>query len=133
MVTETTPASATVGAGNVLIKLMGKDYILVPNYNAAKLISQQYGGIAACIDRVVRLDVEAVTTVITLGLGYSGTRRPPKDLGQLIYETGLTDDTGRLAEHCIKYLRVLASGGKAPTEEDDQVEGGDNATQDPPQ
>ena len=114
-----------IGAGDVQITLLDpagnpEALVLRPNYNAARTISAQSGGLMGAIERVSKLDLETITQVITLGLGY-GTQsaRGPKDLPQRIYATGLTDDPGGLAERCVLYLQVLMSGGQMPRKADD--------------
>lgn len=120
----TAPTTRVVGEGDVPVVITGEELTLKPSYNATRVISTTHGGIQSAMDKVLRLDVETITQVITLGLGFTSTNRGPKDLPQRIYRTGFTDDTGRLAETCIKYLRVLASGGKAPSPTE---EGGDGS------
>lgn len=116
-----------IGAGDVSITLLDpggspEQLVLRPNYNAARTISAQSGGLLGAIERVSKLDLEVITQVITLGLGYgTSSQRGPKDLPQRIYATGLTDDTGGLAERCVLYLQVLMSGGQMPR----KVEGED--------
>ncbi len=115
-----------IGAGDVPITLVDaagnpEALVLRPNYNAARTISAQSGGLLGALDRVAKLDLETITQVITLGLGY-GTQsaRGPKDLPQRIYQTGLADDTGGLAERCVLYLQVLMGGGQPPRKVDDE-------------
>jgi hypothetical protein len=123
---------ANIGAGDVVINLDGEDKVLKPSYQAARTISSMQGGISGAIQRVVQLDIETVTQVVTLGLGYGQGQKPPKDLAEKIWRTGLTDDSGGLAERCVLFLRVLASGGRMPRDQKEGGDGGDEDDRDPP-
>lgn len=120
-----------VGEGDVEITLDGEAKVLKPSAEAARRISTQFGGIQGAIENVMRLDLAAVTAVITLGLGFGGSRPPPKDLGDKIWRTGLTDDSGRLAEYCVTYLRILAMGGRKPAPPTDETEEDGDSKTDP--
>jgi len=126
-----TETNRSVGMGDVEIILAGEELVLKPSYRAAKTLSAKYGGLTSAIERVVRLDLDLIVDVIAIGLGYTSTKRPPEDLGQKIFETGLTDDTGLIAERCITFLRVLAAGGR-PLPSDDLDLGDDDDDADPP-
>lgn len=116
---------ARIGAGDVPVVIDGVEYVLKPSYHAARTISTQSGGIAGAIERVVRLDIETIISVLSLGLGYSQGNRQPKDFPDRVWRTGFTDDTGGLAERCVLYLRVLAAGGRMPKTDTEGGEGGD--------
>ena len=119
--------SASIGAGDVAIVLCGVDEVMRPSWKAAKTLSTKYNGLSSAIERVLRLDMSVVVDVVAIGLGYTSTKRPPEDLERKIYETGLTDDTGGLAERCVTFLHVLAGGGRLP----DSSGGGDDDSADP--
>lgn len=102
---------------HVTIVLDGEEKTLEPSFGAAKAISSRYGGVTPMIDRVLKMDLDAVATVVALGLGYLPPRQPPKDLAEQVYRTGLTDDTGGLAQKCILYLQIIAGGGRLPSAE----------------
>lgn len=103
-----------VGDGNVTLKLDdGEELILKPSWGAASAISRQFGGISGAVERVARLDMDVTVQVIMLGLGYNiGGRKPPPDLAERIWATGFTDNSGAISEIAIKYLQVLANGGR---------------------
>lgn len=112
-----------VGGGNVIITLAGREEVLTPSVQAAQSISRQAGGIAGAMQAVLKLDLDTIHSVIALGMGFAGTRKPPQDLMERIYRSGLTDNSeGALVSRCILYLRVLANGGRMP--EDDIALGG---------
>lgn len=105
---------ARLGAGDVEVVIGDETFVLRPSYMAAKTISGSTGGIAGAMSRVVALDVDTIMMVLNVGCGFMGTKRPPKDFAEKVWATGFTDDTGRLAEHCVTYLRILAGGGRKP-------------------
>lgn len=133
MTEEAPKPKPRLGAGDVQIMLCDaqgdnpEPITLKPSYHAARTLSGLSGGLMGALERVTKLDVDAVVQIISLGMGSTPTRRPPKDLGERVYATGLTDDTGALAERCVTYLRVLMNGGQMPQ---DGGEGGDEG--DPP-
>lgn len=116
-------ADNRIGDGNVPFKLEdGEELTLKPSWGAAQAISRQYGGISGAVERVVRMDMDTVVQVILFGLGYgigNSSRKPPPDLAERIWKTGFTDRTGSIGEITIKYLHILANGGK-PLPEDSE-------------
>lgn len=127
---------ARLGAGDVPITLLNEagdpeDLVLKPSYNAARTLSRTAGGLMGAMERVAKLDTDTVVQVITLGLGYdSQNRRAPRDLDERVWSTGLSDDSGGLAERCVTYIRVLMSGGKLP--KTDEAEARDDSPDPPP-
>lgn len=103
-----------IGEGDVPIKVGDENLIMKPSWGAAQQISSRFGGITGAVDKVIRLDIETITAIVTFGLGFFGTRKPPADLQERIWRTGLTDISGGIAEACVKYLHVLANGGRPP-------------------
>jgi hypothetical protein len=101
-----------IGSGDVPIKLGDEELILKPTWLAAKTISGTAGGILGSIEKVLRVDVEEISRVVLIGLGYIGNRKPPADLMDKIWKTGYTTDGGALVERCVTYLRVLSNGGR---------------------
>lgn len=108
---------ARIGAGDVEVVIGDEVFVLRPSYIAARTISGSAGGITGAMDRVMRLDVDTIMNVLTVGCGFVGAKRPPKDFAEKVWASGFTDDTGALAERCIVYLRVLAGGGRMPKSE----------------
>lgn len=107
--------SSSNGLDVVEIVLDGEVQTLTPTFGAAKMISSRFGGIQPVLERVARLELEVVADIIALGLGYLPPDKPPKDLIERVWQTGLTDDTGGLAGACANFLMILASGGKLPS------------------
>lgn len=108
---------AKLGGGDVPIQLDDEELVLRPTLYAAQTISRQSGGIAGAVERVLKLDFDAVLSVISIGLGYGPSKKAPADLAERIWRTGLSDDTGSLAERAVTYLRVLSAGGRLPQKE----------------
>lgn len=96
-------AKPSIGAGNVAITLDDEEVVLKPTLKAAQAISRQNGGIMSAVERVTRFDLEAITSVVALGLG-----REAKDVAEAVWRTGCST----LAPHVIKYLGMLANGGR---------------------
>lgn len=113
-----------LGAGDVRITLLKEDgtpeeLVLRPSYNAARMLSAGSEGLMKLMQRVVAGDVEAAASIVSHGLGYgTGSNRGPKDLAERVWRTGLSDESGGLAERCIMYLRVLMAGGRLPASAD---------------
>ena len=105
-----TPA---LGEGDIPITIDGEDFVLKPSFQAASQLSRQQGGIMGSIERLVKLDVDTIMQVITVGLGYGGNRPLPREMPERIWLTGFTDDSGGIVDKCVQYLRVLANGGRA--------------------
>lgn len=112
-----------VGIGDVPLMIDDEEFILKPSWGAAQLVSQRFGGISGAVEKVIRLDIEATVQIVMFGMGFVGTRKPPLNLAERIWRAGLTDRTGGVAEACVKYLHVLANGGRPPPEDDEAEEG----------
>lgn len=119
---------ASIGSGNIDITLGDEELTLRPSFRAAKTISTKYGGFTSAIERIMRLEIDVIADVISSGLGYTSTKRPPQDMAEKVYNEGLTDDSGRLAERCVLFVRVLASGGRMPGESDEALDDVDPQT-----
>jgi hypothetical protein len=115
-----------IGDGDVVLKLDdGEELILKPSWGAAQIISRQYGGVSGAVERVARMDYDVSMQVIYYGLGFMGTKKPPQNLAERIWRTGFTDASGAVSEKVIKYLQILANGGK-PLPEDEAKDAGEN-------
>lgn len=106
---------STNNIDSVVIVLDGEEKTLTPTFGAARAISARYGGVGPAIDRVLKLEHEIVLDIVALGLGYFPPKSPPKELGEQVWRTGLTDDTGGLAHHCVVFLQMIAGGGRLPS------------------
>jgi hypothetical protein len=106
-----------VGSGNVEIRLANKDGVeeerqLKPSIYAMRRISQRHGGLRQAIDKIEKLDFDTITDVLEAGLGLPTTVKARDELSEAIFRTGITSDTGRLAELCVSYIIGLMRGGK---------------------
>lgn len=122
---------AQLGEGTIELKLGEETVRLKPTLFAAQLISRQGGGIMGAVDRCLHLDIDTIVQVITVGMGYGTTSKPPKDIAEKIFSAGLSDDSGGVVETCVRYLRVLANGGRLPKEATEGA-GGTTSDRDPP-
>lgn len=93
----------SLGAGNVAISLDDEEAVLRPTLKAAQAISRQNGGIMSAVERVTRFDLETITSVVALGTG-----RETKEVAEAVWRTGCST----LAPHVIRYLGILANGGR---------------------
>lgn len=97
-----------IGAGDIAIELDGEDVVLRPSLKAATSLSRGYGGIVNLINKCGVYDFDTIVAVVTAGLGVQS-----KDIPDKCWRTGMIE----LAPMCIRYLHVLANGGRAPAEE----------------
>lgn len=109
--------AAMPGDGNIPIRLDGKDHELVPSMAACIAISRIAGGLNAASARVLALDIETVCSIIIAGLGLNPTQA--KMVPEAVYRTGLI----QLAAPCVDFIRVVANGGRALSDDDDDQEG----------
>jgi hypothetical protein len=107
-------SKASLGAGNVDFELDGKQVTLKPTLRAAQAISRQAGGIGGALDAVSRMDVDVITSLVALGLG-----KEPKDVAEKVWRTGYP----KVSPHVIKFLSIIANGGRAPAEGGEESEG----------
>ena len=108
----------SIGSGNVHIQLLNKgvieEHTLRPSIHAMKTLSRRYGGLNEVINKIGKLDFDAVAEVIELGIGAPPTPKSRDELAAKLYETGFTDDTGGLPTLCINYVLTLLRGGRPP-------------------
>lgn len=109
-------AKAKLGAGGVEITLDGEAAVLRPTLRAAQQLSRQTDGLMGAIERVTRFDLDTIISVVALGLD-----RTPKDVQDAVWRTGCSD----LAPHCIRFLGVLANGGRPADGSEGGEEDGD--------
>ena len=111
-----------ITAGQMLVSLNGEDLVLKPTLRATTQISRQYGGLAKARQELVAENFDAVVFILRLGAGMSD--RESKDLGERVYQNGVT---GELLVALIKYVAVLGNGGKPlPDEPTDDPAGEDD-------
>lgn len=111
-----------ITAGETLVTLNGDAILLRPTMRAATQLSRLYGGLAKVRAELVAENFDAV--VATLRLGAAMTDRDARDLGERVYENGLT---GELLVGLIKFVAMLGNGGKPLPEEPVDNATGDNA------
>ena len=108
------------GLGDVEIELDGRTHTLVPTWDACQRISNRLGGIGGAIEACAKLQMEPMVEIIQVGLGLNPQQA--KKLPESVYKAGLI----ALQAPCIRFCRVIASGGRLP---DEEVE---DAPEDPP-
>lgn len=102
-----------IGDGNVEIILDGEPLILRPSLKAALVLSNGQGGIPVMVQRCINLEMDAITSIISHGLGVWS-----KDIPEKVYNTGLFTLSGK----CIHFLNILANGGRPLLSEEDKEE-----------
>jgi hypothetical protein len=113
-----------ITAGETVVTLNGEDLVLRPTLRAVTQISRLYGGLAKARAELVAENLDAVVTILRLGTGMSD--RDAKDLGERVYQNGIT---AQLLVALIKYVAVLGNGGKPlPDEPVDSAAQGDGET-----
>lgn len=125
MTTKPKP-TLTPGAGNIEVQLGEHRLVLRPTLNAALNISRMQGGIRGALDKVAAMDLDAIVSVIRLGIGAEESRRL-KNLDELVFSNGLMDSQGEVLGRCLEFLAVLARGGR-PADDESAGEG----SEDPP-
>lgn len=92
-----------IGEGDVEIELDGEMVTLRPTLKAALTLTNGQGGLPVMVQRCINLEMDAIVSIISHGLGvYS------KDLPEKVYRTGLFALSGK----CIRFLNILANGGR---------------------
>lgn len=115
-------AEAAPGAGDIPIKLDGKDLVLQPSVQACIAISRLGGGLTAAVQRCLSLDFDTICAVITAGLSLNPVQA--KAIPEAVYKTGAM----ALSGPCIDFINVVSNGGRAISDED----GEDGEDSDPP-
>jgi hypothetical protein len=96
-----------------MITLGDKEYTLVPSVYAAQSLSRAYNGLQNVLRGINDLNFDVLVAVIIAGLG--NRFRNPKlkaELEQLVFDAGISDDTGQIIKQCSRYLLVLVRGGR---------------------
>lgn len=103
---------ASLGAGNVDITILDNTYTLKPTLLAAKTISKELGGGLGAINAISRFESEAITKIISVGLGLTANGEKKfaeeKGLEAAVYETGYME----LAAPCLQFVNSILNGGK---------------------
>ena len=105
---------AEIGAGDIVLDLDGHKLTLRPSLQAAIALSSGRGGITGMVQRCLDFEFDAIHTVILAGLGQKGS----KDLRELIFKAGLIT----LGPHCIRFLHIVANGGRPVSDEEEDEE-----------
>ena len=103
------------GAGDVVLELDGKEYLLKPSWQACQAISRLAGGGAAAVQRCQALDFDTIVAIIGHGIG-ANPQQMQKMVPELVYKTG----TMKLAAKCIDFINVVNNGGMPPGDEEEE-------------
>ncbi|WP_430436865.1 hypothetical protein [Oceanibaculum nanhaiense] len=105
--------------GEVEIELDGETVTLKPTYGATTRIEKRFGGWQGAVQAAAAVNTETLAFIVQQGLGLKDSDYPR--LREAVWRSGAMDLTGPV----IRYLRILANGGK-PLDED-----GDSTAEDP--
>jgi len=108
--------SPKLSQGNVSLTLGNDTYTLKPTIGAFQQISGKHGGLAAAMNKIAMLDLEAIMDCVMAGLGptYAGPKRR-MEFAERVFAEGVSDQTGGIAAACGEYILVLMNGGKRVT------------------
>lgn len=101
-----------IDEGIVRLSLGGEEVELLPTLKAIKRISAAFGGITNALAKIQALDFEAYVTVIKHGALADDALA--KRLDELVFATRPV----RLMPDLVRYLMILANGGR-PLSDDD--------------
>lgn len=94
-------------AGDVTIKLDGREAVLKCTLGAAMRVDEELGGFAEAMRQVSMFRLAAFVSVIAAGLGKS-----QQDVREAVFAEGLTNLINPVSE----YLALLTAGGRKPDE-----------------
>jgi hypothetical protein len=102
---------AMPGAGDVELSVSGEKVVLRPSLNAAIKLSTQPGGLSKMVERCTDLDFDAICDVLIIGGGMTVGQETKED----IFKEGIIN----LVLPCVRFLNLLATGGK-PADESEE-------------
>lgn len=129
------PTVPPLNEGEVAVEILDSSFtklerhVLTASLNCCRSLSRMDGGLLPLAQKVASLDMDTIMTVLYLGLGYYGTRRPPKDLEERIYRTGFV----KFTTPCSTLITYVANGGKAPKDTTGESAEASQDNQNPPQ
>lgn len=103
--------------GHVSIPLGEASATLVPSLGAAIALCREHGSFAALMDKVANYDLPACATVVHHGLSRFDDERGRTEAE--VYEAGMV----ALAPHLLRFIGILANGGKPLPKEDEKPTG----------
>lgn len=109
-----------INAGDIPVVLNGEERVLRPTLKAITQISQRYSGLGKARDNLVVQDFDTVVFVLRQGLNLSDADF--KGFPEKVYQNGLDAE---LIVPLIRYVAVLANGGKPLPDDPVDQDGGD--------
>jgi hypothetical protein len=103
----------SLGIGNVDITLGDETITLKPSLRAAQQLSRQAGGLTEAIGRVGKLDLDTIVSTICVGSNKMDAKAMA-DIAEKAWAQGIAS----LVEPVVRYLVILANGGKPPADEE---------------
>jgi len=105
---------AKLGQGNVEVTLGVHSFTMKPTIHAMGMLSMKYGGLQDVMEKIARTDVNCTADVLAAGIGGNRFNGPKgrQELLQLMYDSGLTDDTGGVCAQAQLFVLMLMRGGR---------------------
>lgn len=114
-------AQAAPNAGDIPIRLDGREFTMKPTLEACLAINRLGSGLNAVIQKCANMDFETICEIVCIGLdATSGKNR--QEVQQLVFNTGVI----HVAADAIMFVRTVANGGVVPKDED-EGEAGDES------
>lgn len=119
-----------LGIGNIIVHLVGadgndRDLVLKPTLFSVRTLSRKYGGLQPLVDRIAKIDFDAIIDVLECGGQIVANPKNRAELEAAVYAAGLSDFAAGIPALCIKYVTILINGGRPPPEDasEDKSEG----------
>ena len=112
----------TLGQGDVEVVLTNdkgeaRTFVLKPSLHAMRTLSRKYGGLEPLIKKIGLLDFDTIVDVMMAGMQITPDPKRHRELEELVFSSGLSDQSGALPSLCVRYVIILMHGGKPPAEE----------------
>ncbi|BBK31517.1 hypothetical protein EDC65_0320 [Stella humosa] len=98
----------TAGTDAIVVTLDGAQHVLHPSLTAALAISRAFGGLVAAREAILRFDLDAIETVILVGMATPAEGRL-RGMESAIYRSGFNAD---LIGPLVEFIGALMNGGR---------------------
>lgn len=100
---------------SLTLQLAGQPVSLLPTLGAAVELNKRHGGLMNLLAALDRYDLNAAVDVVLAARGLPEARRP--DTAEAVFTEGLAMLTPTL----VRFVILLAHGGRAPSERDEEA------------
>lgn len=109
-----------LNAGEVVVTLGEKEYVLKPTINAWRTINRQYNGLAQARANLVSENVETMIFIIRVGSGLPDKQL--KNLDEEVFKAGTSVEF--IIVPLLRYMGILANGGRPLPDDNNAIEDG---------